>query len=178
MGTQLTTQDLRRKLKTLSIEAQVKLHAQTAYTLATMERRPPGYTAEAWAVYLMDKPREELQQRLIDRAERHLGPVTPANLLFQPYNILPVIPDKTPGELAPKMIQLDREWTRDLFQRRAHAAVAEFVGSPRSAGVLRAASARVERVYGAMSQEIGVKLPFTVKLHMTKDGQFVVSLEG
>jgi adenylate kinase len=164
----------------IDIEKQVVLHAQTAYTIAVMEHRPPGYTTEMWALHLMDKTRSELQARLIQRVEREkerLGPMSVQQLLLRPMSLLPSLPSRLPPELAPKMIQLDREWTKTLFERKAREALSGFVTKERDASVFRRAQAQLQQVYSAMAAGVGGRLPFSAKLHMTSRGDFKVQLE-
>lgn len=164
-----------------NIPERVKLHTQTAYTLALMERRPPGYDEKTWALYLMDKTAAELRQRLIDRAHRErerIGEVCIQTLAERPMSVLPAIPERVPDELIPKMRALDRAWTEDWFKQEAERRLAGLVTGRQDAAVLRQAAMAVQGIVGDYRQRVGTELPFRAKVKMAKNGTLNIILEA
>jgi hypothetical protein len=168
-----------------NIPERVKLHTQTAYTLALMERRPPGYDEKTWALYLMDKTAAELRQRLIDRAHRErerIGEVCIQTLAERPMSVLPAIPERVPDELIPKMCALDRAWTEDWFkqevERRLVGLITGRQDGRQDAAVLRLAATAVQGIVGDYRQRVGTELPFRAKVEMAKNGTINIILEA
>jgi len=165
------------------IQKCAKLHAQTAYTLAMMGKKPPFYTIEHWALYLIDKAPDDLHRRLVrlvQAEEKRVGHIWDVRAIIErPFSLMPGLPDGVPAYLTPKMRNLDRLWTEDLFRRKCDHALSHFIqGHGRNAEALRAATRVVQEVYIKMTQGVeGMGLPFTAKLHMKKDGTFELRLE-
>jgi len=171
-----------REMADMDIPAKVKRHAKTAYTLALMERLPPGYTPEQWALHLMDIDPDRLQDRLRQRADRELArmpEVGVKNLMDYGGSVLPNIPEMVPAELVAKMKGLDRRWTRELFENKARARLALLF--PLKMGRDRAAflDARVAvaKVFDEVRQGVGHPLSFRAKIHMKRDGEIVLMIE-
>jgi len=172
--------DLRKSIKALkdqienpipNIEEQVKLHAKTAWTLAQMERVPPGYSRSDWAVHLMDKDRLDLVDRLhrrADAAEAKIPPTDVNRLLEHALSVLPSIPKDTPPGMAPKMIALDRKWKTELVDQKVHEVLGELLGMPLDKATMIAARNRVQEVVKQLTNRLG-RLPVRVRITGTKE---------
>jgi len=174
--------DLRKAIEPDDIEEQVRVHAQSAYTLAQMERRPPGYSVEDWAVYLMDLPphalRDRLQQR-IDREEsendRHLDL---HSMIERPDTVLPTLPRTVPPGVMAKMKNRRLKLYAAMVSREVTSALVPFIGPPRkrSKAAFSAAAQAVRAKVQELTQRVGCELPVRVKLKMAEDGQFYFDL--
>lgn len=165
----------------LEIKDHVKIHAQVAYTLAILERRPPGYTVELWAIHLMSLSQEALRSRLVNRyrqEENHLGPVSSIGALVQhPMSVLPSIPDRIPAELIPRIRELEVDWCRDLLDRKCSDVLVAVPPGPRTAERFRHVERQIRQVVLSIARGTLTRtLPWKVKLHINKEGYMHVTL--
>jgi len=152
------------------IDEQVKDHATNVMILAQIEKHPPGYDLEGWALHLFDMPPSQLKGRLNHRVMVEHGRVG----LFNDYQP-PAVPEQAPAYLAAKMRAMGRSLIKDELNKRCREALVGLVGE-RSSGIVRAAQQRLIGVVREMTNAAG-PLPYKVKVRMTKQNEFVLSYE-
>ena len=139
-----------------------------AYTLAQLERRPPGYTVDDWAVHLLDKPSTDLVKRLRQRVQQQ--DVDATRLLHE----MPQVPEDPPVLVAEKITQMSKLKPKTTLEERVYQKCAEalqpLVGQKRGVGTLMAARERIKKTLK------GTDLPFKVFAHMANDGTFELTM--
>jgi len=164
----------------MDVPGRVKKHAQIAYSLAIMERHPPGYTEIDWALHLMDLQPHELRERLQERVDRDVAKmpeVVVGNLMEYGGSVLPAIPQQVPVGMTAKMLKLDKKWTRELFEELANKRLSAFHVNGRNKGKFMAARVAVREVFDDVFKAVGHSLMFRAKVHMKRDGAFVLMVE-
>lgn len=162
-----------------NIAALVKAHAVAAWSLAQLERRPPGYDLWEWAAYLMDLEPEALRERLGNRVKvlsegfvsdvaALMGSATESDLMN--------IPDRAPIELLPKMRELNLKWTVKLVQREATKALSGFIGTKRTPEQMHRIGVALNVAINRVRQRVG-ELPVETSFAMTACGEFKLTLK-
>lgn len=152
--------------------SEVSKHLKRAYVLAQMERRPPGYSVDQWALYLMDLDCRVLRERLAGRVHQEREKVG-GNVLFGDL-AMPAVPVDLPAELVSKGAKLHDQWMHVEVMSICQEALATLgTLSGRSVPLLMEAQQRVD---AALAEAWEEKVPYQVRLAMTKDASFEVKL--
>lgn len=160
-----------------NIQALVKEHAQRAYVLAQIEKKPPGYDVTAWAILLMDNSYTKLKTRYENRVlieqERLLSQADGVDVVERIFQegFLPAIPADPPAALVAKIRAVHDAWFTEIIRRECDLALQPLVGQRRSKEVLFQAKVLVQQVLSRVQAELGYQ-PFEVKITMNKDGSF------
>ena len=161
-----------------NIAALVKEHAVAAWSLAQLERLPPGYSLWEWAAYLMDLEPKALRIRLVERVqtdtEGFVGDIT-ALMGSASGSDLMTVPDRAPVELLPKMRELDAKWKTELVHREAVKALSRFVGVKRDKEAMKRIEVALRVAINRVKQRVG-ELPVKTSFSMTARGEFKLKM--
>jgi len=140
-------------------------HAQRCWQVAQMAS-PPGIDPELWAVHLLDKTPQQIEDRL-RRLAMHKGVPT----AFER------VPTKMVAGVKQGLRRVVAEYAQQFVQKDIDLLVKQRGNGDRDAGLLRTAQTRARNTLRAFEQTLEQRVSLKVKLKMQRNGSIVVEVE-